>query len=88
VRSDDVLEDADDVGLELFDVRAVEYRSADADHARPYVADAHVRGGPVQERGRAENCRTQDEDEPAQCHGFNSVIREKCLRVKEKRPIG
>ena len=44
MRADDVLEHADDVRLEFLDVGAVEYRAADAHHAGPDVADAHLRG--------------------------------------------
>ena len=71
MRADDVLEHAEDVGLELLDVRAVEHRPADADHAGPDLVDVHLRrrrptaGGQrrAEPRGRASS-------EPADCHGI------------------
>jgi hypothetical protein len=42
VGADDVLEHAEDVGFELFDARAVEDRSPDADHPWSDFVDAHL----------------------------------------------
>ena len=42
-RAHDVLDDAEDVGLEFLDLRAVEDGAADADHAGPDLGDRHQR---------------------------------------------
>ena len=87
MRADDVLENAEDVGLEFLDVRAVEDRMADADHARTDVFDVHL-GGRAGDDGRhTDQGHEHGEHEPPKFHGFDSNLREKCLLVKEKWPI-
>ena len=72
--ADDVLEHAEDVGLELLDVRAVEDRPADADHAGPDLRDAHLRRRRAQ-RGQPEKTEAQRESEASARHGISTHYR-------------
>ncbi len=87
MRADHVLEHANDVGFEFLDVGAVEDGTADADHARPDLIDAHLGGRARQQRRHPDHQRCKRDCEPTDWHGCNSVIREKCLLVKEKWAI-
>ena len=70
--------------FELFDVRAVEDRPAGANHAGPYLRDAHQGRGGVQPGQREEAEQSGMIAASRLRIGFNSVIREKSLLVKEK----
>ncbi len=88
LRADDVFDDAEDVGLELLDLRAVENRPADADHAGPDLGNRHLRrvclqGGQTEDRD-ARNHSAEGKKKPICLHESDPVIEEKCLRVKEK----
>ncbi len=89
VRADDVFEHADDVGLELLDVGAVEDGPADADHAGTDLVDAHLRGRAVG-HGRDEDDQAANQ---AQKQGgelawvSDPIYGRSRLLVKEKWPI-
>src|SRR6185503_15251792 len=70
MRADHVLEHADDVGLELLDVRAIEDRASDPDHAGPNLVDSHLGGGagwPGRDDGQD---REQGKKKATDWHGF------------------
>ena len=71
VRADDVLEHADDVGLEFLDVRAVEDRVADADHAGTDVLTSICGGRAATGRATRSDSRATSRvnSEPASLHG-------------------
>src|SRR5262245_30140850 len=83
MRADDVLEHAENAGLEFLDARSVEHCAADANHARTNLIDSHLGclGG---ETDQSERGQQGGKCEPAHQHDFLLVIREKCLSVKEK----
>src|SRR5262249_11432729 len=86
VRADHVLQHAEDVDLEFLHVGAVEHGSPDPHHAGPNLVDPHLtRGGA--ERREADTGEEQGDAESSGAHGFRSIIREKCLLVKEKWAI-
>jgi hypothetical protein len=58
----------------------------DPDHPGPDLLDAHLRRLRPQ-AGQADKCSDEDEEEASQLHGLHSLIREKCLLVKEKWAI-
>ena len=74
LRADDVFDDAEDVGLELLDLRAVEDRPADADHAGPDFGDGHLR---AYRRCNAEQTEDRDaqDDSARQQSRLSSWIR-------------
>ena len=92
VRADHILEHAENMGFELFDSSAVEYGSADGHHPGPDVLGAHRARRSLQRglRRSDDQCRqagkrhNRDECKSVKAHGFQSIIREKCLLVKEK----
>ena len=55
--ADDVFEHAQDVGLELFDVDAIEHGAADAHHARADFGDGHLCGRTARQSGDADKDR-------------------------------
>ncbi len=74
VRPDDVLEDADDVGLEFFDVRAVEYGATDADHAGPDVVHAHLGAAPDSAAEQARPSTTTARVNKSRRIGMGSIL--------------
>ncbi len=73
-RPDHVLQDADDVRPEFFDMGAIEHRVSDADHAGPDVVDAHHRCGgrqpsarPGEQRRSGQDC-TKRHNKPSMKH--------------------
>src|SRR4029453_15538663 len=75
MRADDVLEHADDVGFEFFDVSAVENSASDPDHAGPVFGARHLRRLPGQKGGRKhrppDEWREDSESRPEKSHGIN-----------------
>jgi hypothetical protein len=74
MRADDVLEHADDVCFEFFDVRAVENGASDPDHAGTDLGDRHLRRLAGQKGGREhrhpDEWREDSESRPEKSHGI------------------